>query len=205
MSKKLLFACVALCGASQVAAQEVSVNRAKGDREELFVNMQEVMLQSKQGLEAQRKVEAEEKKYTELAQKDQQNIVEAQKDFIKIKSEMEQKAPMLTPEAQRIEEKKLRSQEAKVDGLRRAYDANMNEWRMDIQSVMQRETDLIINDIKDGARVLAEKTGKKKVTDIATGQTLYLHDDWNSTNDLLATVNANYDAKKKPAQAPLNK
>lgn len=202
MSKRILLACAVLCGSQQLQAEvaknqavattaeqspattvDGSANKAKVESEVLYVDMQQAMLQSKQGAEAQKIVEAEEKKYAEMAQK-------AQQDMIKVKTELDQKASMMSPEARRTQEKKL-------GDMQRNFQTNMNDWREELQFTMQRETDAMIKDIELSAKELGLKNGKKPVIDAQTGRALYLPDDMNSTNQLITVMDQNYDAKKK--------
>ena len=159
MSKRMLLACAVLCGAHQMDAEEV---KSKPESEVLYVDMQQAMLQSKQGAEAQKLVEAEEKKYAEMAQK-------AQQDMIKVKTDLDQKASMMSPEARRTQEKKL-------GDMQRDFQNNMNDWKYELQFTMQRETDAMIKDIEVAAKELGIKAGKKPVFDAQTGRALYLPD-----------------------------
>ena len=184
MSKRILLACVVLCGVNQLKATEA---KAKPESEILYVDMQQAMLQSKQGAEAQKIVEAEEKKYAEMAQK-------AQQEMIKVKTDLDQKASMMSPDARRTQEKKL-------GDMQRDFQNNMQDWKYEIEFTMQRETNVMIKDIEVAAKDLAVKTGKKAVIDAQTGRALYLHDDMNSTNELILVMNGQYDAKTKTAPA----
>ena len=209
MSKRILLACVVLCGAAPLQAGEAKAQAApatqapaaqpaavKVESDVIYVDMQQAMLQSKQGAEAQKVVEAEEKKYAEMAQAAQQEMVKTQQEMMKIKSEMEQKASMMSPEAQRAQEKKFRAQEKKLNDLQRDYQNNMGDWQNELRFIMQRETDAIIKDIEAAAKELGEKTGKK-VIDIQTGRPLYLHENLNSTNQLMSVMDEQFTAKQK--------
>lgn len=202
MSKRILLACVVLCGAQQVKAGAVEkASPAKHNWPVLYVDMQDSMLKSKQGADAQKAIEAEEKKYGEMAQKAQQEMVKVQQDMVKIKNDLDQKASMMTVDAKRAEEKKFMNQQKKLQDLQRGYEENTNEWKYELQFAMQKETDAIIKDIEVAAKELAIKNDKKAVIDAQTGRALYLHDDFNSTDELISLMNNQYDAKKK-AKAP---
>lgn len=185
MSKRMLLACAVLCGAHQMDAEEV---KSKPESEVLYVDMQQAMLQSKQGAEAQKLVEAEEKKYAEMAQK-------AQQDMIKVKTDLDQKASMMSPEARRTQEKKL-------GDMQRDFQNNMNDWKYELQFTMQRETDAMIKDIEVAAKELGIKAGKKPVFDAQTGRALYLPDEMNSTDQLISVMDQQHDVKKKSKTAP---
>lgn len=184
MSKRMLLACVVMCGVNQLEAAEA---KAKPESEVLYIDMQQAMLQSKQGADAQKVVEAEEQKYAQMAQK-------AQQDMIKVKTELDQKASTMKPEL-------LRTQEKKLGDMQRNYQNDMQDWRNELQFAMQRETDAMIKEIEAAAKDLATKAGKKAVIDSQTGRVLYLHDDLNSTNELISVMNSQHDAKKKPKTA----
>jgi Skp family chaperone for outer membrane proteins len=219
MSKRMLLACVVLCGAQHIKAEDAKAQPApvqataaqpvtkdapapanavsqaaapaeagvKTDSLVLYIDMQQAMLQSKQGAEAQRLVEAEEKKYAELAQK-------AQQDMIKVKTDLDQKGSALAPEARRTQEKKL-------NDMQRDFQNNVKDWQGELQFTMQRETDAMIKEIEIAAKELAIQTGKKAVIDAQTGRALYLQDGFNSTNDLIAVMNKQFDAKYKQKPA----
>lgn len=187
MSKKMLLACAVLCGTHQFYAEDAKTEPVKAESDVLYVDMQQAMLQSKQGAEAQKLVEAEEKKYADMAQK-------AQQDMIKVKTDLDQKASMMSPEARRTQEKKL-------GDMQRDFQNNVNDWKYELQFTMQRETDAMIKDIEVAAKELATKTGKKAVIDAQTGRALFLHDDLNSTNQLIGVMDAQHEAKKKQKPA----
>lgn len=193
MSKRILLACAVLCGASQLqadaaksqassASSESAVNKLS-ESQVLYVDMQQAMLQSKQGAEAQKLVEAEEKKYAEMAQK-------AQQEMIKVKTDLDQKASMMSPDARRTQEKKL-------GDMQRDFQNDMNDWKYELQFTMQRETDAMIKDIEIAAKELAKKADKKAVIDAQTGRALYLADEINSTNQLISVMDEQFTAKQK--------
>lgn len=190
MSKKMIFACAFLCGAACMQAEEAKVQTApcvKAESDTLYVNLQEAMLRSKQGDEAQKIVGAEQQRYTEQVQK-------AQQDMIKLKTDLDQKASMMSPEA-------LRMQEKRIADMQRDLQILAKDAEYEIQLVMQRETDMIIKDIEESARELAEKTKKNKIIDAQSGRAIYLHPDYDDTHQLINVMNNKFDAKKKPAPA----
>ncbi len=147
----------------------------------LFVNMQDAMLNSLQGKQAQKVVEGEEMKYAELAQKDQQKLMQ-------LKNELETQGTMLSMDARRKVEKEF-------SDLQRDYQNKVQDWRSELQYTMQRETDMMVKDIEQAAKVLAENANKAVVVDAPTGRILYLRDDRNSTNDLVALLDNQYTMK----------
>lgn len=147
----------------------------------IFVNMQDAMLSSLQGKQAQKVVETEEMKYAEIAQKEQQKMMG-------IKNELETQGTMLSADARRKLEKEFAD-------LQRDYQNKVQDWRGDLQYTMQRETDAMVKDIEKAAKVLAENANKAVVIDAPTGRILYLRDDRNSTNDLVALLDNQYTMK----------
>jgi uncharacterized membrane protein YkoI len=53
----------------------------------------------------------------------------------------------------------------------------------------------MVKDIEQAAKVLAENANKAVVVDAPTGRILYLRDDRNSTNDLVALLDNQYTMK----------
>lgn len=149
----------------------------------LFVDMQTAMQTSKQGAEAQKTVEAEEKKYGEAAQKAQQQMVQA-------KTELDQKASVMTPEARHKKEREL-------NDMQRDFKNNVEDWKYEIQMTMQRETEAILKDIETAAKELGHKTGAHAIVDVQTGRALYVDPVVNGTDSLVAIMNGNFDAKQK--------
>lgn len=147
----------------------------------LFVNMQDAMLSSVQGKQAQKVVENEEMKYAEIAQKEQQRIMG-------IKNELDTQGSMLSADARRKLEKELADSQ-------RGYQIKVQDWREELQFTMQKETDVMVKDIEQAAKVLAENANKAVVVDAPTGRILYLRDDRNSTNDLVALLDNQYTMK----------
>lgn len=147
----------------------------------LFVNMQDAMLECAQGRDAQQVVESEEKKYMELAQKEQQRIAQ-------LNNEINTKATMVTVDERRRMEKEL-------NDLQRDFQNKMQDWKYEVQYVMQRETDAMIKEIEQAACTLAQNANKAAVIDAPTGRILYLRDDKNSTPDLVTLLNQQYTIK----------
>lgn len=147
----------------------------------LFVNMQDAMLQCAQGKEAQKVVEAEEKKYAEMAQKEQQRMVQ-------LKNELDTKATMVTADERRRMEKELNE-------LQRGFQSKMKDWQEELQYCMHKETDLMVKEIEQAAHTLAQNADKAAVIDAPTGRVLYLKDDKNSTPDLVTLLDQQYTIK----------
>ncbi len=161
---------------SQVA-KKTDINAA----DMLMVNMQDAMLQCAQGKEAQKIVEAEEKKYAEMAQKEQQRMVS-------LKNDLETKASMVTADERRKMEKELNE-------LQRGFQGKMKDWQEELQYCMHKETDAMVKEIEQAARTLAENANKAIVVDAPTGRVLYLRDDKNSTSDLVTLLDNQYSIK----------
>lgn len=192
MKKKLLFTCVLLStvglsmadvpAKAEPAAKKAPASNATLDPSEvLYIDMQQAMLQSKQGVDAQKMVEAEEKKYGELAQKEQQRMMQ-------MKSDLDAKASMMSADARRKKEKEL-------SDMQRDFQNKMQDWKYELQYTMQRETDAMVKEIEQAAVTLAKNTGKAAVIDAQTGRALYLRDDKNSTGLLISELDKAYTIK----------
>lgn len=193
MKKKMLFTCVLLSSVglafakddkavTKADAKTMPAKKTELDPSNvLYVDMQQAMLQSKQGAEAQKIVEAEEKKYAELAQKEQQKMM-------KLKADTDAKASMMTADARRKKEKELAD-------MQRDFQNNMQDWKYELQYTMQRETDAMVKDIEQAAISLAKNNDKAAVIDATTGRALYLRDDVNSTNQLVNVLDEQYTLK----------
>jgi Skp family chaperone for outer membrane proteins len=166
-----------------IAVEPISVKTTEFNyySDTLFVNMQDAMLASLQGKQAQKVVETEEMKYAELAQKDQQRLMQ-------LKNELETQGSMLSADARRKVEKEFAD-------LQRDYQNKVQDWRSELQYTMQRETDAMVKDIEQAAKVLAENANKAVVVDAPTGRILYLREDRSSTNDLVALLDNQYTMK----------
>lgn len=147
----------------------------------LYVNMQDVMLNCLQGKQAQKVVEAEELKYSELAQKEQQRMMT-------IKNDIDTKGSLLNMD----ERRKLENEFAT---LQRDFQNKVQDWRNELQYTMQRETDAMIKDIEQASKILAENADKSVVVDAPTGRVLYLREDRNSTHDMVALLDNQYTMK----------
>lgn len=147
----------------------------------LYVNMQDVMVNCLQGKQAQKVVEAEEIKYTELAQKEQQRIVALDND-IKTKGSL-------------LNVDERRKMENEFVTLQRDFQNKMQDWKNELQYTMQRETDAMIKEIEQASKILAQNSDKAVVVDAPTGRVLYLRDDRNSTNDMIALLDNQYSMK----------
>ncbi len=147
----------------------------------IFVNMQDAMLQCAQGKDAQKVVEAEEKKYAEMAQKEQQRMMQ-------LKNELDTKATMVTADERRRMEKELNE-------LQRGFQGKMKDWQEELQYCMHKETDLMVKEIEEAARTLAQNLDKAAVIDAPTGRVLYLRDDQNSTPGLVTLLDQQYTIK----------
>lgn len=182
--------CIALCVVSEmdknVSVQPVSAKKQQNS-DTLYVNMQQAMMESKQGQVAQGVVEAKEKEFAQLAQQDQQRMVT-------VKNELDTKGSMLNPD----ERRKL---ENEFNNLQRDYQGKMQNWRDDLQYVMQRETDVMIEQIQQAAKVLADNEKKDLVVDVPTGRVLFIREDRDSTRDLVTILDNQYMQKNKAKQA----
>ena len=147
----------------------------------IFVNMQDAMLQCAQGKEAQKIVESEERKYAEMAQKEQQRGVQ-------LKNELDTKATIVTADERRRMEKELKE-------LERGFQGKMKDWQEELQYCMHKETDLMVKEIEQAARTLAQNLDMAAVIDAPTGRVLYLKDDKNSTPDLVTLLDQQYTIK----------
>lgn len=147
----------------------------------LYVNMQEVMGNCLQGKQAQKLVETEEIKYTELAQKEQQRMMSLDNDI-------RTKGSLLNADERR-------KMETEFATLERDFKNKMQDWRNELQYTMQSETDKMIKEIEQAAKILAENNDKAVVKDVPTGRVLYLRDDRNSTNDMIALLDNQYTMK----------
>lgn len=147
----------------------------------LYVNMEDAMKNSLHGKQAQKIVDAEKLKYAELAQKEQQKLMQ-------LKNELETQGTMLSMDARRKVEREFAD-------LQRDYQNKVQDWEYELQYTMQRETEAIIKDIELAAKVLAENANKDCVKDVPTGRILYLRDNRNSTNDLVALLDNQYTMK----------
>lgn len=147
----------------------------------IFVNMQDAMLQCAQGKEAQKIVESEERKYAEMAQKEQQRGAQ-------LKNELDTKATMVTADERRRMEKELKE-------LERGFQGKMKDWQEELQYCMHKETDLMVKEIEQAARTLAQNLDMAAVIDAPTGRVLYLKDDKNSTFDLVTLLDQQYTIK----------
>ncbi len=195
MKKRMLFTCVLLRsvgiaiaapankleGNSNVKSESQAKDARLDPSEVLYVDMQQAMLHSKQGADAQKMVEKEEKKYGELAQKEQQRMMQ-------LKTDIETKSSMMTADARRKKEKELAD-------MQRDFQNKMQDWKYELQYTMQRETDAMVKDIEQAAITLAKETGKAAVIDVQTGRALYLRNDKNSTNMLVAELDKQYTIK----------
>lgn len=166
---------------SAVTPQPVKTTEFNYYSDMIFVNMQDAMLNSLQGKQAQDVVGKEELKYAELAQREQQKIMQ-------VKNELDTQGTMLSADARRKIEKEFTD-------LQRDYQNKVQDWKYELQYTMQRETDAMVRDIEQAAKVLAENANKAVVVDAPTGRILYLRDDRNSTNDLVALLDNQYTMK----------
>ncbi len=147
----------------------------------IFVNMQDAMLQCAQGKEAQKIVESEERKYAEMAQKEQQHMVQ-------LKNELDTKATIVNTDERRRMEKELNE-------LQRGFQGKMKDWQEELQYCMHKETDIMVKEIEQAACTLAQNTDKAAVIDAPTGRVLYLRDDQNRTTDLVTLLNQEHTIK----------
>lgn len=147
----------------------------------LYFNMQDAMMNSAQGKDAQKRVEAEERKYGELAQKEQQRMMQ-------LKNDLDTRATMVNADERRKMEKELAD-------LQRDFQNKMQDWKYEIQYTMQKETEILIKDIEQAASALAQQTGKAAIADTASGRIIYLREDKNSTNDIVAFLDQQYTVK----------
>lgn len=182
--------CIVLCIVSDmdksVAVQPV-VAKKEHNSDTLYVNMQQAMMESKQGQVAQATVEAKEKEFAQLAQQDQQRMVT-------LKTDLETKGSMLNAD----ERRKL---ENEFNSLQRDYQGKMQGWRDDLQYIMQRETDVMIEQIQQAAKILADNAKKDLVVDVPTGRVLFIREDRDSTSDLVTILDNQYMQKNKAKQA----
>jgi Skp family chaperone for outer membrane proteins len=107
---------------------------------------------------------------------------------MQLKNELETQGSMLSADARRKVEKEFAD-------LQRDYQNKVQDWRSELQYTMQRETDAMVKDIEQAAKVLAENANKAVVVDAPTGRILYLREDRSSTNDLVALLDNQYTMK----------
>lgn len=161
-------------------------SHAIDDSDIIFINMQDAMIASAQGKRAQKVVETQEIKYAELAQKEQQHMMQ-------VKGDLESQAPMLSPEARRKMEKDLAD-------LERDYRIKLEDWKYDLQGLMQKETTTMMENIASAAEQLAQNNDKAVVIDIQTGRVVYIREDKDKTADLV-TILDNRDKQLQAQQA----
>jgi len=153
----------------------------------MYVNMQEAMMKSMQGKQAQKVVESEEVRYADLAQKEQQRMMN-------IKNDLDTKGSMLNMDERR-------KMENEFNGLQRDYQNKIQDWRNELQYAMQRETDTMIKEIEQAAKTLAINEKKELVVDVPTGRILYINEDRDNTDDLIALLDNQYMQKNKAKPA----
>ncbi len=151
-------------------------------KEVLYVNMQDSMVKSKAGQQAQKVFEKKQEEYTQWAQDAQQNLV-------KKKQEIDAQAGMLSADAKRKKEKEFERWQ------RDAQDKDQ-EWKYEMQTVMQQESEKMDKILIDAAPKVTKKVGKElPIVDATTGRVLYLPKEYDNTDMLVSVLDEEYTIK----------
>lgn len=188
MSKKLLAmslvgaACVAPVCADPVANKEVvQVSSISSNINVGYFRASDAMRSSKTGIEAGKELEATRNELTASLQKEGQALEKSMNDF-------KAKSATMSDTARENEQKKL----MKAD---RDYKGKVEDAETAMKLTMQKTMEALGKEIEQAVAQLAKAKNLDAVIDMDTGRVVYASEKVTYTNDLVASLNKNYDVK----------
>jgi Skp family chaperone for outer membrane proteins len=148
-----------------------------------FINAQEVFEGSYQGQQFKQEVTAEARERQEAFQKEGQELVKAENDFVK-------KSQTINEETRRKEEKRLAQ-------LKRDLDTRAKESQEEFDLLLRKKNEKLMQEFHAVVKEYGQEKDLDSITDVLTGQTIYVADRVKCTEDVVVAMNRNYSGPLK--------
>lgn len=176
------------------AAEKTATTSAKPAEKVIkirYIDTVDVMKTSKAGVQARKKLEAQEQAFT-------QELKEKGEELQQAMIEYNEKAPVMSEEEQA-------KQGAAIQKDRAEYEERVNQISYQMNAAVQKVTEELGKQLEGVAADLAKREKIDAIHDIATGRVVYAADSLKITKDIVKDLDTQYDQKqaklKKAADA----